>query len=76
MRGPLGEHMAETLADRDAHERLGLDPSDGRRLLTAFARHDPRMGWAQLWARFVLVEWYRRVALDVAMPTARERVRA
>ena len=46
-------------------------------LLTAFARHDPRVGWAQLWSRFVLVEWYRRVALDVAMPTAaRREVRA
>jgi asparagine synthase (glutamine-hydrolysing) len=65
LRGPLGERVAETLADRDAHERLGLDPADGSRLITAFARHDPRVGWAQLWSRFVLVEWCKRAALDV-----------
>jgi asparagine synthase (glutamine-hydrolysing) len=76
LRGPLGDHVAETLADRAAHERLGLDPVDGHRLVTAFARRDPRVGWAQLWSRFVLVEWCRRGGLDVATPAERERIRA
>jgi hypothetical protein len=74
LRGPLGDRVAATLADRDAHDRLGLDPADGSRLLRAFARSDPRVGWAQLWARFVLVEWSRRWALDAT--TERERMRA
>jgi asparagine synthase (glutamine-hydrolysing) len=62
LRGPLGERVAATLGDRDAHEGLGLDPADGPRLLAAFARNDPRVGWAQLWSRFVLVEWHRQVS--------------
>jgi hypothetical protein len=66
--------VADTLADRDAHERLGLDPADGRRLLTAFASHDPRVGWAQLWSRFVLVEWCRR--WNATATPARERIPA
>ena len=75
LHGPLGERVAATLADRDAHERLGLDPAGGRRLLAAFRRRDPRIGWAELWARFVLVEWLWRTELD-APAVAPERASA
>jgi asparagine synthase (glutamine-hydrolysing) len=64
LRGPLGERVATTLTDRDAHEHLGLDPSAGLRLVDAFRRGDPRIGWAQLWSRFVLVEWHRATVLQ------------
>ena len=61
LHGPLGNRIADTLADRDAHEALGMDPAAGRRLLAAYRRRDPRVGWAQLWSRFVLLEWQRRI---------------
>jgi asparagine synthase (glutamine-hydrolysing) len=66
LRGPLGERVAATLGDRDAHEALGIEPGGGRRLVDAFRRRDPRIGWAQLWSRFVLLEWNRRVRLECA----------
>jgi asparagine synthase (glutamine-hydrolysing) len=71
LRGPLGERVAATLADRTAHARLDLAPDAGLRLVDAFRRGDPRVGWAQLWSRFVLVEWHRETALDAS--TVRER---
>ena len=67
MQGALGANVSATLADRDPHERLGLDPGEGQRLLTGVRRGDPRIGWAQVWSRFVLVEWYRRTELDRAV---------
>jgi len=63
LRGPLAPHVATTLADRDAHHALGLDVDESVRVLAAFRRHDARFGWAQVWSRFVLVEWYRRAGL-------------
>jgi asparagine synthase (glutamine-hydrolysing) len=74
--GPLGDRVADSLADRDAHEALGLDPADGRRLLAAYRWRDPRVGWSQLWSRFVLVEWQRRTALDAVAARAPARQRA
>jgi asparagine synthase (glutamine-hydrolysing) len=76
LRGPLGERVAATLADRDTHERLGIDPAEGRDLLAAFGRRDPRVGWGDVWARFVLVEWHRRLALDATAARATERASA
>ncbi len=73
LRGPLGERVAATLADRDAHERLGIDPAEGRRLLDALRRRDPRVGWAEVWSRFVLIEWHRRTEMDAAEAHATER---
>ncbi|HXJ36095.1 MAG TPA: asparagine synthase (glutamine-hydrolyzing) [Candidatus Eisenbacteria bacterium] len=63
LRGPLAPHVATTLADRDAHDALGIDVAESVRLLAAFRRRDARFGWAQVWSRFVLVEWYRRAGL-------------
>jgi asparagine synthase (glutamine-hydrolysing) len=76
LRGPLDERVAATLADRDAHERLGIDPAEGERLLGAFRRRDPRVGWAQLWSRFVLVEWCWRAELDTPATPSLERASA
>jgi asparagine synthase (glutamine-hydrolysing) len=64
LHGPLGERVAATLADRDAHEALGMDPASGQAMLEAFRRRDRRVGWASIWSRFVLVEWYWRAELD------------
>ena len=74
LRGPLGDRVAATLLDRDAHERLGLEPAHGRDLLAAWRRRDRRVGWAALWSHFVLVEWLWRSELDA--PTAAEGLRA
>jgi len=76
LHGPLGERVSATLADRDAHEGLGLDPAESGRLQDAFRRRDPRVGWAQLWSRFVLVEWYRRAGEDAAVAARAERASA
>jgi asparagine synthase (glutamine-hydrolysing) len=76
LQGPLGERVAATLADRDAHEQLGIDPAGGRRLLDALRRRDARVGWAEIWSRFVLVEWYRRTEADAAEAAATERASA
>ncbi|MGH7894896.1 MAG: asparagine synthase-related protein, partial [Candidatus Binatia bacterium] len=65
LRGALGAHVATTLDDRDAHAALGLDAAASARVLAAFRRRDPRVGWAQVWSRFVLLEWYRQVGLGV-----------
>jgi hypothetical protein len=71
LQGPLGERVAGTLADREAHDDLGLDPADGRRLLLALRRRDARVGWAEVWSRFVLLEWHRRVEADATTVVAR-----
>ncbi len=76
LHGPLGERVAATLADRDAHRELGLDPVESPRLLAALRRRDPRVGWGQLWSRFVLVEWYRRTERDAGIARIAERARA
>ncbi len=76
LRGPLGERVAATLGDRDAHEQLGIDPVDGGRLLGALRRHDPRVGWAEIWSRFVLVEWFRRTETDDGAQRPTERASA
>jgi asparagine synthase (glutamine-hydrolysing) len=76
LRGPLGERVAATLADRDAHAGLGIDPAEGRRLLEALRQRDPRIGWAEIWSRFVLVEWYRRTEIDAARARTAERASA
>jgi len=76
LHGPLGERVAATLADREAHEGLGIDPAGGERLLRAIWRRDPRVGWAEVWSRFVLIEWHRRTEMETAPPRAMERASA
>jgi hypothetical protein len=62
-----------SLGDGAAHEAVGLDPADGVRLRDALRRDDPRVGWAEVWTRFVLLEWQRRVAAEDAAPSTAPR---
>jgi asparagine synthase (glutamine-hydrolysing) len=76
LRGPLGDVVAATLRDRDAHEALGIDAMAGQTLLGAWRRGDRRIGWAALWSHFVLIEWYRRTGADGEVVSSPERALA
>jgi asparagine synthase (glutamine-hydrolysing) len=56
----LGKAMDRTLRDREAVQRVGLNPDAVARLWRAFASGAAGLYWSRVWALFVLVRWCHR----------------
>ena len=54
------EMVADTLHTTTAYQGLGVEPEEGRTLLTAFAAKDPMITWSHVWSLFVLLDWNAR----------------
>jgi asparagine synthase (glutamine-hydrolysing) len=56
-RTDLQRRVGETLNDRGACERSGLNPDAVARLWRAFVDGAPGLYWSRVWAPFILLEW-------------------
>lgn len=64
-RQSLRQRVGDTLRDRAACERVGLNPDTVARLWQAFEQNAPGLYWSRLWSLFVLLWWCERYELSL-----------
>jgi asparagine synthase (glutamine-hydrolysing) len=66
LKGKLGEVVRSTMLDRDAAQRVGLEPREIERLWDAYTRGSPGLYWSRIWALYVLIRWCHRHGVYLA----------
>jgi asparagine synthase (glutamine-hydrolysing) len=56
------ELISDTLRSPGLYQGLGVEPDEGRRILSGFAEGNALVSWSQVWSLFVLLHWGREFA--------------